>query len=227
MASFGDESTAEESKFSEPPLQVAAKKKDIGPLLNELSREMLKFSEEDKKNTEELLKSIEGHIAEPKLAEPKKGVLSQVSNTFKQLDSQIGNRVKKLAISQKVNLQIPKENVDPNMGTYPALLLTDESYENLINPDKEKLKSIYMYYFFYLLNKYVILAMMQNVKKDIINENIKEIKKFIEHEAFTSISTQFKSLFIQICKQLEQVSLNPFTKEVIEGIVKQIQALEL
>jgi hypothetical protein len=216
----------EESKDSEKILlPVVAEGKNIGDMLDVLSKEMLKYSETDKQNIEELLQNISQPKPSVDEAPPeKKTFFQKMGNRFKNLD----NSYQQSKIISEVKLKLPKQNVDPNMGVYPTLQLTEESYDNLKSPgNNEKLKSIYIYYFCYLLNKFIILPMMTKIDKGIIDNNIKELRKFIEHSTFGDISLELKPIFLQVCSQLEKAELNPFDKSLFDTITSQIQQLHI
>ena len=99
----------------------------------------------------------------------------------------------KETVTQKINKEInivlkDDKNIDINMGTYPELQL-NEAVCNKIKekPDPEKLNS-YIYYFFYILMKYIIKPIIEDRTKKIINlkaillKNNEVLKNYINYD---------------------------------------------
>ena len=118
---------------------------------------------------------------------------------FKETDTQ--------KINKEINMVLKNDvNIDINMGTYPELQLNEVICNKIKEKsDSEKLNS-YIYYFFYILMKYIIKLIIDDKSKKITNlkgillKNNEVLKNYINYEFnvtsqnYTRIKQQFTEI---------------------------------
>lgn len=122
-----------------------------------------------------------------------------------------------------VNLFLKGDNdTDLNTGIYPELKINDLLYDKMKSKqDKEKFDS-YVYYFFYILTKYIVKPILDNKTKKKINglnkflkDNIAQLNDYINKPIdFTDLSIKskydkLKSTFISIYKFMNDILNTP------------------
>jgi len=126
-------------------------------------------------------------------------------------------------------------NNDLNKGIYPELKINEIVYDKIKGKeDKEKLDS-YVYYFFYILIKYIVKPILDNKTKkkisglnNFLKDNIVQLNSYITYElVFTDVSIKgkydkLKLTFISIYDFINNIINTPAEVMATDKKIKEI-----
>jgi hypothetical protein len=142
-------------------------------------------------------------------------------------------------ITKEINMVLKDDiNIDINKGVYPELELNEIMCNKIKEQtDESKKLNSYIYYFFYILMKYIIKPIIDNNKiTPIIKNNNKQLKVYIDYpfdsinQNYVTIKKQFTDIYDFITKflmngpealQLEQTRTT--TDEQFTALLRTIQ----
>lgn len=118
-------------------------------------------------------------------------------------------------------------NIDINIGVYPELKLNEIMCNKIKEqPDESKKLNSYIYYFFYILMKYIIKQIVDTKSiTPILKNNNNKLKEYIDYDFnltsanYTTIKDKFTNIYDFIFKFLEydDKTLNSKTEEIEEN----------
>ena len=166
---------------------MATPEDELNNYLDALTASISKTNQELEEKGKEIIKTYKSIVKPDAPTTAPRSTLTTMLNRTKQIIGVKDTDTQK--INKEINMVVKDDtNIDINVGIYPELQLNEVMCNKIKEkPDPEKLNS-YIYYFFYILMKYIIKPIIEDRTKKITNlkaillKNNEVLKNYINYD---------------------------------------------